>query len=292
MASIWRPIPAIAGLNDTAVLLRHSCTLDTLSIHLTDLSQVWAENLNRDEICDRARSEDCSIDPSEGDSQLTILLEKLNAALHGEDGTSLTVTADGPDHCKLELISPLPHPLPPLKWSSRLGPASREQVKSEVMVPLVCSTYMRKQQEDNLVALLAAKDGIMSRMMDKIESLGIDLVSLFPQLGKGTVLKRKRNQREALAPNVPGLGPFDEAAWRTKFDSTTHKGVSFRDMSGIAFQESNTQAVKGLLEELDPSVFRPLPEYLRNKRPRRKVLRQETMDEFQVAYSPTPYIYL
>jgi len=143
---------------------------------------------------------------------------------------------------------------------------------------------MRKQQKDNLVTLLAAKDGLMSKMMDKIESLGVDLVSLFPQLGQGTMLKRKRNQREALAPNVPGLGPFNETTWRTKFDSTKHKGVDFRQMSGIAFQESNTEAVKGLLEELDTSVFTPLPELLTNKKPQRKVRREETKDDFQVYF--------
>jgi len=282
MTAIWRPFPETAGLHETAVLLRYSCTSDLLSIHLTDLTQVWAEELSKPDICERARSSECSIDPSEDESQLGILLEKIEAALRGDDGTSMSVIADGPDHIKLELTSPLPHPLPPLKWSSRLGPGSREQVKSEVMVPLVCSTYMRKQQEDNLVALLTAKDCLMSKMMDKIESLGVDLVSLFPQLGKGTMLKRKRNQREALAPNVPGLGPFNETTWRTKFDSTTHKGVDFRQMSGIAFQESNTQAVKGLLEELDTLVFTPLPEFLSNKKPRRKVVREETKDDFQV----------
>lgn len=286
MTAIWRPMPQTAGLNETAVLLRYSCTSDLLSIHLTDLSQVWAEELSKSEVCERARSIECSIDPSEDDSQLEILLGKIEAALRGDEGTSISVIADGPDHFKLDLSSPLPHPLPPLQWSARLGPGSREQVKTEVMVPLVCSTYMRKQQEDNLVALLAAKDSLMSKMMDKIESLGVDLVSLFPQLGKGTMLKRKRNQsqREALAPSVPGLGPFHETNWRTKFDSTTHKGVDFREMSGIAFQESNTKAVKGLLEELDTSVFTPLPEFLSNKRPRRKVAREETKDDFQVLY--------
>lgn len=283
MTSIWRPIPQTAGLGETAVLLKSCRTPDSILIQLTDLSQVWAEELNKTQICERARTIDCSIDPSEDDNQLTILLEKIEAALKGDDGTTLSVVADGPDHFRMELTSPLPDPLPPLQWMARLGPGSREQVKTEVMVPLVCSTYMRKQQEDNLVALLAAKDGLMSKMMDKIESLGVDLVSLFPQLGKGTVLKRKRNQREALAPSVPGLGLFNEAAWRTRFDSTVHEGVSFRNMGGIAFQESNTQAVRGLIDELDPAVFQPLPDYLKDSRPQRKIVREETLDGFQVS---------
>lgn len=283
MTSTWQPIPSTAGFEEAAVLLRYTCTLDSLSIHLTDLTQVWSEDLNRDQVCERARSVECSINPSEDESQLSILLEKIEAALRGDDATSLSVVVDGPDHLIMNIVSTLPHPLPPLKWSARLGPGSREQVKTEVMVPLVCSTYMRKQQEDDLVALLAAKDKLMSKMMDKIESLGADLVSLFPQYGSRAI-KGKRDQRGLLAKEYPQIGPFKEQVWRSKFDSTLHDGVSFRDMSGIAFQESGTKAVKGLFDKLDTSVFRPLPELLRNGGPRKKMVREETLDEFQVSY--------
>jgi hypothetical protein len=280
MSSIWRPLPRTAGLHGAAVLLKYSMTSSGYSVHLTDLSQVWSEELSKATICARARSTDCSIDPTEDNDQLNILSAKIEAALRGDDETSLAIVADGADHITLTTTSPLPNPLPPLTWFFQLGPGSREQVKTEVMVPLVCSTYMRKQQQDDLVALIAQKDILINKLVDKIESVGSELSSLYPNLAR---IRPGKNQRQQLAKHVKGLDQFDEGSWRKEFDSKIHDGLAFRDMSEVAFRESGTKAVDGLLLSLDSTAFRPLPEVLKTgaaAAPR--LLRVETKDEFQV----------
>jgi hypothetical protein len=269
MGTIWQPIPPTAGLHNTAVLLRYRKNTSGLSLHLTE------------EICTKAVEIGCSIDPSEDDSQLAILLDTFEAALRGDEGTSISITVDGADHLKLTISSPLPAPLPALTWPFWLGPGSREQVKTEVMVPLVCSTYMRKQQQDDLTALLAHKDALISKLIDKVESIGSDLVSLFPNLGR---LSHAKNQRQQLAKYVKGLEPFDAIKWRKHFDGTIHDGLAFHEMSAVAFQESGTPAVDGLLSSLNEMISVPLPELLRTGMAKGvpKLARDQTKDEFQV----------
>jgi len=281
MSAIWQPIPPTAGLHNTAVLLRYRKITSGLSLHLTDLSQVWSADLDKEEICTTALQIGCSIDPLEDDSQLAILLDTFEAALLGKDGTSIAIAVDGADHLKLTISSPLPAPLPVLTWPFRLGPGSREQVKTEVMVPLVCSTYMRKQQQDDLMALLAHKDALISKLIDKVESIGSDLVSLFPNLGR---LGHAKNQRQQLAKYVKGLEPFDASKWRKQFDATVHDGLAFHEMSAVAFQESGTPAVEGLLSSLNELISVPLPELLRTGKAKSvpKLRKEQTKDEFQV----------
>jgi len=281
MSAIWQPIPRTAGLHNTAVLLRFRKITSGFSLHLTDLSQVWSAELDKDQICIKAQEIGCSIDPSEDDSQLAILLDTFEAALRGDEGTSISIVVDGADHLKLTISSPLPAPLPALTWPFRLGPGSREQVKTEVMVPLVCSTYMRKQQQDDLTALLAHKDALISKLTDKVESIGSDLVSLFPNLGR---LSHTKNQRQQLAKYVKGLEPFDANKWRKQFDAAVHDSLAFHEMSAVAFQESGTPAVDGLLHSLNELISVPLPELLRSGKAKAvpKLTKEHTKDEFQV----------
>jgi hypothetical protein len=63
-----------------SLLVKASFSKNGYSIRLTDLSRIWAEELDKAEIISRARARNCSIDPGEDAEQYDIFNEKLQSA--------------------------------------------------------------------------------------------------------------------------------------------------------------------------------------------------------------------
>lgn len=214
----WRTL-SISDESLPPLLIKAHLHSEGYTIHLTDLSRIWSESLTKREINKRALNNDCSIDPTDGPEQYTILLEKINGTLEQEDRTSLRFQpGDTEDKLKLELQAPLPHPLSPLKWTVDFSLQDADQLNDQLITPLFHQCHEFQAQTRLLMHTLHEKDRVISKLCDRLEASGNDLSIPFPQTNGKLNRKSKRSHREQLAPFVRGLGDFDESDWRKHWE--------------------------------------------------------------------------
>jgi hypothetical protein len=175
------------------------------SIRLTDLSRIWIETLSRDEIITRARKRNCSVDPGEDSSQNQIFLDKLQSSLNQDSKTNLAFSATNDGQLKLHLEAPLPSPLPTFEWEVDLNRA-------------------HDSRTELLIAELQAKDKVIAKVTDRLETSGHDLTAVFPGVSN-VKLTRGTSQQEQLGRHIRGLGKFDEKAWKAQLSTATDTAV-------------------------------------------------------------------
>lgn len=219
------------------LLLKSTFTSDGYSIQLTDLSRLWTQHLTKNQIANQARHSKCSIDASQDDEQYHILRSKLLSALNQDPGTTLTLSPG----LKLHLSAPLPSPLPPLEWTAVLSLASPENLSSSLVQPLLSQAHTLQTQIRDLIAELQAKDKVIAKITDRLETSGHDLTAVFPGVSNVRISK-KRSQQEQLARHVVGLGKFEEGVWRERVG---------RDGGGVVLTGEVLDGVLGGLREVD-----------------------------------------
>lgn len=201
---------------DASVSLFVKATFDTDSylVVLTDLTNVWQETINEPELLDRADSDGCSINPREDIAQLPILLNKIRDTLNGQEGASVTIESQSStkDMLQLCVTAPLPASLPDLKWRMSLVKESASAIKSQVISPLLLTLHERQAAIEELQSQLHDKDRVISRLLDRLESAGTDLTTVFPGTSNIKV-SRKGSQRAQMARHVKGLTEFDAEQW-------------------------------------------------------------------------------
>lgn len=185
------------------------------TVFLSDLCSVWTEKLEGAALLRRAENDASSINPAEDASQLRILLDKINGALHGVEGTSFMLDrSDSGKTLTVSLSAPLPPPLPALRWRLSLAKETSSVLTAELLCPLLLSFHRKQQAIDDLQAQIRDKDHVISRLLDRLESSGTDLTTVFP--GTSSVkLSRKVGQRSQLAKYVKGLAPYEAHQWQT-----------------------------------------------------------------------------
>ena len=205
------------ALDLTVLLLRSSLTDSTYEIEITDLSRVWNERLSKRDIIRRASDNESHIDPSESDDQFRILLGKIESALSAEKDTSLVVshdyTQDNAEALRLDLTASLPKPLAPFTWTVHLKRSPESAIRSSLVLPLLQQSNALQVQIRSLVEALSAKDRVISRLSDRLETSGNELKTVFPGVSN-VKSNREHSQRDQLAGHVEGLAVFDELTWR------------------------------------------------------------------------------
>ena len=215
MATIghWQVLTANVE-NAPKLLVRAQFKDSGYEIELTDLSNMWRESVTKEDIIQRASDTGSSIDPGQDNEQFWIFLSKIQSALNGDEGTSLSLHAAGNDGAVLsmELSTKLPHPLPAFVWNLQLELIPRQDTERLLVTPLLHKANNLLHQIDQLVFELHDKDRVISKICDRLETSGNDLTTVFPGVSN-IKTSRKRGQREQLARHVKGLGDFDHRAW-------------------------------------------------------------------------------
>lgn len=211
----WKPLAAVSNVGtDAPLLIKHTFTATSYNVYLTDLSYIWLESLDRRQIIRRALDAETSIDPSEGTDQLHLLLQKINGALVGQYESKLVLSWSGKDkELFLEISAPLPAPLRSLEWRLCLLPAPPAVLTTELLLPSLYQQALIISETRSLLESLKEKDHVISRLVDKLQSNGIDLSSMFPGAA-GVRSTKNANSREVAARTIKGLGEFDESKWR------------------------------------------------------------------------------
>lgn len=204
------------------------------SIRLTDLSRIWAERLDKDDIITRARFCNCSIDPSEDVEQHDILLEKLQSTLQQQGETSLALSTQKDGSVQLHLEAPLPSPLPAFQWEINLKQMSDCSVEVDLVSPLLQQAHNLNRHMQALIAEIRAKDKVIAKITDRLDSAGYGLADVFPGAANSK-LPSKKPQREQIARHVRGLGQFDEDAWAAEIAASSNTSSTPRESADAVF---------------------------------------------------------
>ena len=219
MTSGWKVLPiASPGPNSQTLLYKYDIGATNYTIYVTDLTKLWVEDRDRKQIIKKAWDADASIDPSEGIDQLQLLLNKLQTSLEGTEKTSLDLQAEiNFDHnIDLKATIPLPSSLRPLEWIFNLKLASATEFSAKFVEPCFEHLLYSRYQASSLIGCLKAKDHVIGKLVDKIQSIGIDMNAVFPNapIHKGP----KQFSRDFVGGSVKGLSDFNEEEWLNSLD--------------------------------------------------------------------------
>ncbi|KAJ2902807.1 hypothetical protein MKZ38_000088 [Zalerion maritima] len=220
----WRPFPLEADDAGLPPLIVSTCfSNSSYAVHLSDMTNTWSETLDRRAVIMRGFQEDTSIDPSDGDNMRALLNKlrdgfdscrpghsktRLSLAPHdgkptGEDGLVLTVKYTFPPGAGLQ----------PLVWPLYLKKCPSSRTTTELILPLCRVHYAQSQELDALTKALAEKDAVITKLLDKLDNMGVGLENVFSSLPV------KRKVTRAVAENrINGLAPFDRPGWTSQFN--------------------------------------------------------------------------
>ncbi|KAF1952871.1 XLF-domain-containing protein [Byssothecium circinans] len=200
---------------------------DAYSIFLTDLSNIWSEELDVDSIVERASAEESPIEVSKQDTtQLAILLENVQKSLAGNDDTSCRMTRTDADDIILHTTISLPEPLDSLRWKFHMRKRGPVILKNELILPLLVSSHIQHERINSLIHTISAKDRAITRLVDQFESSNQDLRAAFPSIVGTKSGRRAVVKREQAAKHVPGLQEFDEESWKSSTAELHNTDVS------------------------------------------------------------------
>ncbi|QSZ29369.1 hypothetical protein DSL72_003883 [Monilinia vaccinii-corymbosi] len=215
----WKPLQlsSSAGAQIPPLLISFEFNHDSYLIRLTDLTNTWAERIDRDAIIERSREENTSIDPSEDDDQLSIFLDKIKLGLAGERDTSLSLqvgmnNGSGPlPQLRIHVKVPLPGGLKDLKWRYQLKPQLPQETAETLLIPSLIAFQEKREGVRKLVELLEEKDAVIQKLVDALENQGTDLGTIFHQAAgrPGRKVDRKKASEK-----IRGLKIFDVDDWR------------------------------------------------------------------------------
>ena len=233
MDSNWKHLP-LSNSSTKVLLYKIHFTSDSYAFQVTDLNHLWIESLSRKELVRRALTDDISIDLSDGsEQQRRLLFQHLSSALTGKPDTKLEIEKTTSDAVHILATTKLPGNLPPLEWKLTPCASTQATLAHEFVLPALQSIVQLKHQSASLIEQLREKDRVISKLISKLNTSGIELATAF----SNTQFKGSRtSSREAIAKAVKGLGEFDESKWRVANSS----------------QEASDQSLERLLDVVLP----------------------------------------
>ncbi|TLD26800.1 hypothetical protein PspLS_05114 [Pyricularia sp. CBS 133598] len=214
----WHPLPVShPAVPNLLVSAAFSTSPVSYSVYITDLANVWLERLDRRAILLRSLEEKTSIDPSDDPENFKELLHRIGSAFdvenphHADASLALTsgpeTSTGGVNDLILEVICILPAGLQPLKWPIKLKHGGASAVATELVLPLVQAQMARQLELEALLAVIKEKDGVISKVLDKLDGMGARLDQIFPALAASG---KRRITRAFAESRVKGLAPYEK----------------------------------------------------------------------------------
>ncbi|RAL07518.1 uncharacterized protein BO97DRAFT_378376 [Aspergillus homomorphus CBS 101889] len=224
----WQRLRVSSSSLVPPLLYQFSYTVEGYELFITDLTYIWSEHLDRKSILRRADDDDTTIDPSEDQEQLTVLLQKIGEALQHDSGHN-TVLSRGLESASLHLTTTtkLPAPLKPLRWNLYLSRNPHSLSTNQLLLPLIKAEAVWQSREQVLIDQLKKKDWVLGKLFDKLEAMGIDIGTVFPGVS-GHRPGQKDTMLSHTAKYIKGVEPFDKDSWAQETN------VSFPELSSAA----------------------------------------------------------
>lgn len=247
MSSRWRKLPIQSDNLPSlpSLLFQYTWTRKGYEFYMTDLTSIWSEQLSHKDVLDRAEQGSTTIDPSEGDDQLDLLLTKIGEALGGSNGKPTINSGSRPDSIAINISAKLPAPLRPLNWSLYLAKGSTSSLTNLIILPLLKDEAAWESRQQMLLDQLRQKDWVLSKVFDRIEALGIEMGSIFPSAANIRSAK-KGDTRSELAKVIKGVAPFDEQAWLAQSKGSCDSSSVASDIAHELFGSKNERSMVDL----------------------------------------------
>lgn len=195
-----------------------SATDYAFQLILTDLMAIWQCASDKYDIIAEAARQHSSIDPSESDTQLKVLLSKLKQSLRKGNNRIAREVHNRSPQLTLNTTMDLPQPLRPLSWTFRLALQSASELAEQVLRPSLHEVSVSHKKIDFLQRTIKEKDHVISRLLERIGTSSLDMSLIFP--GVTSLASRKGHVTVTEATkHVPGMAPFDDKAWIKHFAS-------------------------------------------------------------------------
>jgi hypothetical protein len=190
--------------------IKSSFTEDSYNIWLTDLCQLYAEELNADDFRWRATKAKLPIDVDEA-ANLTTVLKTLAQAV--EDGRLGLPSSVGKSRTMdLTVTVHLPKPLPNIEWTFKLELQQDDRFRDAVSKPLLDRIDTFEQREEDLIQRLHDKDHAIDKLLDTLEKYSVDLADVFPSLASHGANRRSHTRQDAEG-HIPALQEFNKQTW-------------------------------------------------------------------------------
>lgn len=264
--SCWRVLPLFVQPNHKQppqLLVKPIFTPGSYKLYVTDLSNIWAEELDLEGIVDRALTEQSPIEVSKHDTtQLAILLDNIQKALVSSDDAVCRITRSHDDGITLHTSVALPKPLDSLTWKHHLEKRTSITLKNELILPLLVSSHIQHERISGLISTITDRDKAINRLLDQYESSNLDLAAAFPSIGSLKAGKRTV-KREQAAKHIPALQPFCEDPWREHTAQLKDSNVTTLGLFQEALVQSTPRVPQMLKsEENDDPWWSRIPDKL------------------------------
>lgn len=256
--SCWQVLQlSDAGSDEVPQLLfKPVFTSKAYTFFLTDLSNIWSEELDVAAILKRATQQKSPIEVSKDDiSQLSILLEHVEKSLTGDHDSSCVLTRGDSDGIIIHTTAILPGPLGTLQWKFDLEKRSSAILKNELILPLLVSSHIQHQRVNNLLATIQEKDRAITRFVDQFESSNLDLALAFPSIAGLKSARRKSIKREQAARHIPALQPFHTDEWMRETSELRDEQVCTLGLFQEALSECKPQVPSEIKSEDGDSTW-------------------------------------
>ncbi|RHZ68107.1 uncharacterized protein CDV56_102460 [Aspergillus thermomutatus] len=199
--------------------------------------------MSRQDILNRADEDATTIDPSEDPDQFEVLLGKIGEALSSEpESTASLEHGLREDSMKLTVSTKLPAPLRPLIWTIYLSKEPQSSTSQHLVLPLLRAEAGWESRQRTLLDHLSKKDWVLGKLFDKIESMGMDLSTIFPGI---TGLRKAHGDTllSQAAKYIKGVAPFDEPEWLDEVAKSSPDSVFAAD---ILAEVSGSEETRGI----------------------------------------------
>lgn len=183
---------------------------DCYSIWLTDLCQLYTEELDADDLRWRARKAKLPVDIEEQSNLTTILKRLSESVMNGE--LTIPSSSNTSRHMDIAAKVHLPKPLPDADWVFKLELQEDAKFREAVSKPLLTRIETFEEREDDLVHRLHDKDHAIEKLMDTLEKYSVDLADVFPSLAAHSSARQTGGRRHAAA-HIPALQTFNKETW-------------------------------------------------------------------------------
>ena len=213
MGTSWR-ILSVDGLPSDADPLLYKCDVEPTSytVWVTNLTQVWSENLDRRGIIRRSFDLNTSIDPSEDAEQFKLCLNCVQDALGRKSDSAPSLQRYDASEMIISAKLSLPGDLASFEWRFSLHSASSKTLVSQLLFPLFNQRLFDSTSITSLLQTIREKDIVISRLMSAIQADGISISRVFPGAPTSKTTA-KASSREQIGKSVKGVAEFDLAEW-------------------------------------------------------------------------------
>jgi XLF-Cernunnos, XRcc4-like factor, NHEJ component len=206
---------------------------DGITLLVTDLISLWRSHFSPRAVLDRAAAVHSSIDPSESNEQMQILLEKLALSLDQGDSRLARHVVEGSPRLVIRTSIDLPRPLRPLEWSFDLDACDAAELAEQILRPTLHQLSVSQQKLENLLKVMKEKDHVIEQLLDRVAGKGVDMSLIFPMLtgkakraGSGVKVDDARRL-------VPGMKVFDLGSWEKSLRDTGLDGAGDASEMGL-----------------------------------------------------------